>query len=128
MGRVPPAFVINLDRSPERLAAVRTRFAAVGIELVRFDMSDCPQNANDYQACAIGEVAFRSTDAVTPAVPEPGTWAMMLLGFGAIGFSLRGRRSGQVAQIAHTGDQRHRRRPHRRRAATSMSPPRRWRP
>jgi hypothetical protein len=25
----------------------------------------------------------------TSAVPEPGTWAMMLIGFGAIGFSLR---------------------------------------
>ena len=75
-------------------------FAPTDLRYVRFDMSDCPQNANDYQACAIGEVAFRSTDAVTPAVPEPGTWAMMLLGFGAIGFSLRGRRSRQVAQVA----------------------------
>lgn len=27
------------------------------------------------------------------AVPEPGTWAMMLLGFGAIGFAVRRRRS-----------------------------------
>ena len=37
-----------------------------------------------------------------PAVPEPGTWAMMLLGFGAIGFSMRSRRrrSGLLAQAA----------------------------
>lgn len=28
----------------------------------------------------------------TPAVPEPATWAMMLLGFGAIGFGMRRRR------------------------------------
>jgi hypothetical protein len=28
-----------------------------------------------------------------PAVPEPATWAMMLLGFGAIGFAQRGRRT-----------------------------------
>jgi hypothetical protein len=27
--------------------------------------------------------------ALTPSVPEPGTWAMMLLGFGAIGAALR---------------------------------------
>ena len=35
------------------------------------------------------------------AVPEPGTWAMMLLGFGAIGVSIR-RRRGKPAlmQIA----------------------------
>lgn len=26
------------------------------------------------------------------AVPEPGTWALMILGFGAIGFSMRGRK------------------------------------
>jgi hypothetical protein len=29
------------------------------------------------------------------AVPEPGTWAMMLLGFGAIGFALRRRKSAE---------------------------------
>ena len=27
------------------------------------------------------------------AVPEPGTWLMMILGFGAIGFSMRSRNS-----------------------------------
>lgn len=37
-----------------------------------------------------------------PAVPEPGTWAMMLVGFGAIGFSMRSsrRRRGLLAQAA----------------------------
>ena len=35
------------------------------------------------------------------AVPEPGTWATMLLGFGAIGFSVRRRRKALgIAQIA----------------------------
>jgi hypothetical protein len=29
---------------------------------------------------------------ITDPVPEPGTWAMMLLGFGAVGFALRRRR------------------------------------
>ena len=39
--------------------------------------------------------------SLTPAVPEPATWAMMLLGFGAIGVSIR-RRRGKPAlmQIA----------------------------
>lgn len=29
----------------------------------------------------------------TPPIPEPGTWAMMLIGFGAIGFAMRRRRA-----------------------------------
>jgi hypothetical protein len=34
------------------------------------------------------------------AVPEPATWAMMLLGFGAVGFSIRRRRTPALAQLA----------------------------
>ena len=34
------------------------------------------------------------------AVPEPATWAMMLLGMGAIGFSMRRRRTPLLAQLA----------------------------
>jgi PEP-CTERM motif-containing protein len=37
---------------------------------------------------------------VSPAVPEPATWAMMLLGFGAAGFVLRRRRAPVLAQAA----------------------------
>jgi PEP-CTERM motif len=33
---------------------------------------------------------------VSPAVPEPATWAMMLIGFGAIGFALRRRRQTEM--------------------------------
>lgn len=37
----------------------------------------------------------------TGAVPEPGTWAMMLIGFGAMGVSMRRRRRTQnLAQVA----------------------------
>ena len=36
---------------------------------------------------------FRLGDAVSGAVPEPATWAMMILGFGAAGATLRRRRS-----------------------------------
>ena len=41
-------------------------------------------------------VLYRST----PAVPEPATWAMMLLGFGAIGMASRRSRKPVLAQIA----------------------------
>jgi PEP-CTERM motif-containing protein len=33
---------------------------------------------------------------ITQAVPEPATWAMMLLGFGAIGFAMRRRKPAQA--------------------------------
>ena len=35
-----------------------------------------------------------------PAVPEPGTWAMMLLGFASVGFAMRRKRNLARAQIA----------------------------
>ena len=35
----------------------------------------------------------------TPPIPEPGTWAMMLLGFGAIGFTMRRRRLRKAAPL-----------------------------
>ena len=34
------------------------------------------------------------------SVPEPATWAMMLLGFGMVGFGLRSRRAGKVTTRA----------------------------
>ena len=34
------------------------------------------------------------------AIPEPGTWAMMLLGFGAVGFAMRRRRRPVLLQVA----------------------------
>jgi hypothetical protein len=40
-------------------------------------------------------------ETVLAPVPEPGTWALMLLGFGAIGWSLRRRRkAGLVPRLA----------------------------
>jgi hypothetical protein len=48
-----------------------------------------------YGGASTGSLTFNA------AVPEPGTWAMMLLGFGAIGMVMRGRRRRPaLAQIA----------------------------
>lgn len=38
--------------------------------------------------------------SLVAAVPEPGTWAMMLLGFGAVGSSMRRKRKSELAQLA----------------------------
>lgn len=41
-------------------------------------------------------VALQADLTVTSAVPEPGTWMLMLLGFAAIGFAMRSRAKTQV--------------------------------
>ena len=49
-----------------------------------------------------GGGSFGGNVNVSPvgAVPEPATWAMMLLGFGAVGFAMRRRQRPALAQIA----------------------------
>ena len=47
-----------------------------------------------------GISARLATPTVPPAVPEPATWAMMLVGFGSIGSAMRRGRRRQVAAIA----------------------------
>lgn len=56
--------------------------------------------ADRYQSLAVGTGS--GTGRVVAAVPEPSTWAMMLFGFGGIGFSMRRRRSttSRLLQIA----------------------------
>ncbi len=75
-------------------------FAATSARYVKFDMRECPQplrsgGATPFPACAIGEVAFRTAD-VAGGIPEPATWAMMILGFGLVGAAARRR----VARVA----------------------------
>ena len=74
-------------------------FGPTSARYVRLDMSRCPQPNGTYNACAIGEVAFR-TAAVAGGVPEPATWAMLIVGFGGVGASLRRRRSGAAVHFA----------------------------
>lgn len=49
-------------------------------------------NNNDPAGVRFQNMSYNSVSSVPP-VPEPGTWAMMLVGFGAIGFTMRRRRA-----------------------------------
>ena len=62
-----------------------------------------------FQGAGLADARTRPTHVVigfigdinAPAVPEPGTWALMLLGFGGIGMAMRRQRGTEVlAQIA----------------------------
>ena len=47
-----------------------------------------------------GPATLTISQAAIAAVPEPGTWAMMLIGFGAMGVSMRRRRTRQLVETA----------------------------
>lgn len=49
---------------------------------------------------AAANFAVFTRSPISSAVPEPGTWAMMLLGFGAIGATMRRRRTNLFSQMA----------------------------
>jgi PEP-CTERM motif len=51
---------------------------------------------NDPSFFSLDNVAVTAIAPVTGAVPEPATWAMMLIGFGGMGVSLRRRRATAV--------------------------------
>jgi len=51
------------------------------------------------EGTSTGQGAFGGNVAFT-AVPEPATWGMMLLGFGAVGFAMRRRRRPALIQMA----------------------------
>jgi hypothetical protein len=53
----------------------------------------------DITANAAG-AAFSADDSVSGAVPEPSTWAMMILGFMGVGFLAYRRKSGSTLRLA----------------------------
>jgi hypothetical protein len=53
----------------------------------------CPE-----ESC--NQFRYTLTYNCTPAVPEPATWAMLLLGFGAVGFAMRRSRRQTKRQLA----------------------------
>jgi hypothetical protein len=50
----------------------------------------------------ISHLSFWTTPT-TPGVPEPSTWAMLLVGFGGIGVAMRRRKSSEITQRLRVG-------------------------
>lgn len=79
--------------------AERFDFAPITARYLTFELSDC---GGVYNGCSLGEVALGGSAAQpTPGgVPEPATWALMILGFGAAGAMLRRSRTVRNGQAA----------------------------
>lgn len=67
-------------------------------EFTLFEYVGGLDNTLTFERGNLSHVVFFGTAA--PPVPEPGTWAMMLLGFGAIGFSLRRRKTASAKRAS----------------------------
>lgn len=65
--------------------------------LVRFDLTGSDVGALTQLRLTSTSNAFETDNFTINAVPEPATWALMMLGFGAIGFGMRRRHS--VARV-----------------------------
>ncbi|HEY1144506.1 MAG TPA: PEPxxWA-CTERM sorting domain-containing protein [Sphingomicrobium sp.] len=61
---------------------------------------DLHYNITGGVANALRQVRISSVEGGVPPIPEPATWAMMLLGFGAVGYSMRRRRTTYLRQVA----------------------------
>ena len=113
------AFTDALVRSTNPNGGVYTNVGLLGLslgstDLLGFDISGSSGagffsvNNNFYgidlgtgRASLIGGLGAQGITGITiAAVPEPGTWAMMLLGFGGIGMALRRRRPAALRQTA----------------------------
>jgi hypothetical protein len=94
-GVTPEEFAFNylLDGS----GSARYAFDAMNGEVI----TNLAYTINGGSADGLRQVRIASSTSGVPPVPEPATWAMMLMGFGAAGYAMRRRRQqGGISQIA----------------------------
>ena len=90
-GILAPVSIAQILGDPNETRALNN--FAVGAGTFTLNIQGTPGTQNGAFG---GNVAFVSTSAV----PEPTTWAMMLVGFGAVGYSMRRSRNSQTALAA----------------------------
>jgi hypothetical protein len=88
----------SIDGFPEIMSAVKADFSSGFFTRDDVDF----QIVRDYGPNATGELSFDTLNiSVSGAVPEPSTWAMMILGFAGIGFTAyRRKQNGQGFRVA----------------------------
>ncbi len=95
-GVTPEEFAFNylLDGT----GAAKFAFDAINGEVI----TNLSYSINGGSADGLRQVRIASSESGVPPVPEPATWAMMLMGFGAAGYAMRRRRrqTAVVSQLA----------------------------
>ena len=93
-------FGANVDVFGQAYGPTVSRHQAISARYVTFELFGCDAASARYNGCGIGEVAFNSTTPAPPpggAVPEPGAWALMIMGFLGAGTAIRRQRRGTLA-------------------------------
>ena len=93
------AYPFELDGFTDVLTASATGLTAGATYTLSFIVGDVGDTRYD-SAVLIQGGTVGTTQTPPGAVPEPSTWAMMLLGFGAVGYTMRRRRKGILPQAA----------------------------
>lgn len=107
------SFTMNSVTDGEGWAVYGSNLAGDGGTLLSFILSGSDENSHpfgswgtyqyyDFYSTGTNNLSFGNVllSSVAYAVPEPATWAMMLIGFGAIGLTMRRRRKPVLAQLA----------------------------
>ena len=94
--RIAPA---TIDPGFNTASIITANSATAGTTGFQYAATSSVTGGTALYATVTGRQTFLAVEGLgTPAVPEPATWGMMLLGFGLVGGALR-RRSGQLALI-----------------------------
>lgn len=81
----------------QKTFAANTKYTVVVGTAPKFDADpDVEVSGRNAQTYNYDRSISFTLSGVTGAVPEPATWAMMILGFGVVGAALRRRRGGQI--------------------------------
>jgi hypothetical protein len=97
-------FVFNYFGGGSSTQTVTMEKGLLGLQYFTFDETNLEsvvfQAVNPPRTFANVQFDFLGVNGVTGAVPEPATWALMIVGFGAVGATMRHRRRTKTASYA----------------------------